>query len=159
MRYSGIRTVTGLVRPRTGWSDGGFPWLLLGGCLAGVWIGWFTAQGGRGELPAMGFWLSVVLYYPLLEEMLFRGLLQGELRQRWPGTRRHRAGLSVANGLVSVAFIAMHLLNHSPAWALAVGLPSLAFGYYRDRSGSILYPVILHSAWNGFFFLGRALSP
>jgi membrane protease YdiL (CAAX protease family) len=139
--------------------EGWLLWLLGVGCLAGLWIGWLSGDG-MVAAPYAGpwFWLSVMVYYPILEELLFRGALQGSL-WRWGCWSRHEwLRISGANLIASLAFVCVHLLHQAPAWALAVLAPSLAFGYFRDRSRSILYPIMMHAIWNGSFFLGRVLS-
>jgi len=101
-------------------------------------------------------WLTfalAALVYPVLEEMAFRGWIQGVLLpecyrvQQW-------AGLSVANVLTSLMFVGFHFLSHPPVWAVSVLLPSLTFGYFRDRYGIIGPSVALHVFYNfGFFWL------
>ena len=90
--------------------------------------------------------------YPLLEEWLFRGLLQPQLLTYRP-LRTQRLGLSGANLLTSLLFGATHLLAHSPLWAAAVIIPSLIFGAFRDRYQSIVPAIILHSFYNLGYFL------
>lgn len=97
-------------------------------------------------------WFSFVLLQPLLEELVFRGVLQGELLQ-W--TRGRRSGpFTRANWWTSAAFAAAHLLVQPPAWALATLVPSLVFGHLRDRLRSAWPAVLLH----GFYNLGFALA-
>jgi len=97
--------------------------------------------------------LLVGLVYPLLEEWLFRGFLQGWLREH-PTMRRSRLGISWANLLTSLLFVLFHLLRHPPVAALAVLAPSLIFGHLRDRQGSLLGPILLHAFYNiGYFWL------
>ena len=87
-----------------------------------------------------------VLVYPVLEELVFRGLVQGELRRRLPSSPA--TSVSLANLLTSILFVVTHLLYHPPLWAAAVFLPSLVFGYLRDRYGSLLPPILLHVFYN-----------
>lgn len=97
-------------------------------------------------------WLSFVLLQPVLEELVFRGVLQGELLQ-W--TRGRRSGpFTRANLWTSAAFAAAHFLVQPPAWALATFVPSLVFGHLRDRLRSAWPAVLLH----GFYNLGFALA-
>jgi len=99
------------------------------------------------------YFLAVALIYPILEEILFRGGLQPWLN-RHPRAAVGRYGISVANILTSVAFAAVHLLRHPPAWAAAMFLPSLVFGYFRDRHNSLMTPILLHVFYNtGYFWL------
>jgi membrane protease YdiL (CAAX protease family) len=101
---------------------------------------------------------SVVIWYPLWEELLFRGLLQGELIERgW--IRPWVFGLSGANILVSLLFTVFHLWSHSPIWAVLVFFPSLVFGYLRDRFDSTVPSILMHMWYNGGYFLFIGSSP
>ncbi|PIQ33066.1 MAG: CPBP family intramembrane metalloprotease [Zetaproteobacteria bacterium CG_4_9_14_3_um_filter_49_83] len=92
--------------------------------------------------------LMLAFVYPILEEMVFRGLLQGWMHeQRW-GARKY-CGITSANFLTSALFAMLHLWSHAPIWALAVLVPSLVFGYFRDRDeGALRLPMLLHCYYN-----------
>lgn len=110
------------------------------------------------QISSLGF-VSVVIWYPFWEELLFRGLLQGELIERgW--IRPWACGLSGANMFVSLLFTVFHLWSHSPIWAVLVFFPSLAFGYLRDRFGSAVPSILMHMWYNSgyFFFFGSSQS-
>lgn len=95
---------------------------------------------------------SVAVWYPFWEELLFRGLLQGELIERgW--IRLWVCGLSSANISVSLLFTAFHLWSHRPIWAVLVFFPSLVFGYLRDRFDSTVPSILMHMWYNGGYFL------
>ena len=97
--------------------------------------------------------LFVVLVYPLVEEWLFRGLLQGLLLER-PALQRKTAGLTLANLLTSLVFTGLHFIFHPPLAAAAVIIPSLIFGHFRDRHGSLHAPILLHMYYNlGYFWI------
>lgn len=109
-----------------------------------------------------GIWwllLQAVLLYPVLEEIVFRGALQGWLLQRpwlnqWRLNSRFGGLISIPNLLASVAFTALHFINQPPLWAALVFIPSLVFGWAREHSGGVLLPVFLHIWYNaGFYFL------
>ena len=91
--------------------------------------------------------LSLLIWQPFWEELMFRGILQGQLR-RLAWARQQWLGLSLANGLVAVGFAALHLRHHAPLLAAAIVLPALVFGWFRDRYDSILPGLVLHSAYN-----------
>lgn len=101
------------------------------------------------SLALWPFVLSV-LVYPAVEEWLFRGELQ-PLIARWRS--RCWGPLTLANVLTSVVFAALHLLFHPPLWAASVFLPSLVFGYFRERSGGLAAPIVLHATYNAAYFL------
>ncbi len=97
--------------------------------------------------------LWLILLYPVIEEWLFRGILQRQLL-KIHHTHRAILGFTLANGITSLLFVAAHLPNHSLYWALLVIFPSLLFGWFRDRYNSVLPGVILHCSYNlSYFFL------
>lgn len=97
------------------------------------------------------FWL--VLAYPLLEEIVFRGAVQGGLLRLKLG-RTGIAGFSLANLFTSLIFAGLHLFHHPALWALLVIAPSLVFGYFREKYGSLLPSITLHVFYNlGYFWL------
>jgi len=96
--------------------------------------------------------LAAVLWQPMVEELLFRGCLQGLLSIREWG-QRSLLGISNANILTSVVFVGAHLATHSLPWALSTVFPSLLFGVLRDRSGSVLPSITLHLVFNAGYFM------
>jgi membrane protease YdiL (CAAX protease family) len=116
----------------------------------GLWAGpWLRAPAG-----AWG-WFSLVLLMPLLEEGVFRGLLQGQLLRVTAvhGQPRRWGPISWANGLTTLAFVALHLPNQPMLWALAVAAPSLVLGHLRERLGSAWPAVGVHAFYNAGFAL------
>lgn len=123
-------------------------WLAL---LAGP-VFWVWRAGGMPELsitcPQL-LWLALVV--PVMEELAFRGGLQGMLTEifprRWWGQR-----LSLANLLTSLLFAAAHagVVAH---WSGGlVFIPSLAFGYFRDKYQRVAPAALLHGFYNAGFF-------
>jgi membrane protease YdiL (CAAX protease family) len=100
----------------------------------------------------LGWLVGFLIWQPLVEELLFRGVLQGQLRATRPG-RTHWAGITGANALTSALFVVAHAIWHAPAWALAVFVPSLVFGFMRDRHASVYPGLLLHCAFNGAYVL------
>jgi uncharacterized protein len=99
--------------------------------------------------------LALTVWHPIVEELLFRGAIQGQLlRHLW--ARVEWAGLSVANLATSAAFALAHLLYYAAPWAVAVFLPSLVFGHFRDRHRSVYPGIVLHAAYNGCFLAAAA---
>ncbi|HJV75992.1 MAG TPA: JDVT-CTERM system glutamic-type intramembrane protease [Noviherbaspirillum sp.] len=101
--------------------------------------------------------LSMVLLQPLVEELLFRGVIQGQLEKAsWA---RHRlAGLSVANFFTTLLFALAHLVHHAPLWAAGVIIPSLVFGHFRDRHRQVFPAFLLHAFYNGCYLLAGMVS-
>jgi hypothetical protein len=100
--------------------------------------------------------LSLVIWQPLIEEVLFRGIIQGQFAKREWG-KHSWLNISSANLVTSVLFVVMHMINSSPLFALTVFVPSLVFGYFRDYCNSIYPCIILHSAYNAMVFVGLIL--
>jgi len=137
---------------RPGWrwlADPRFGLALLAGCLF-----WLALAGLGQPAPVRGVaaLASLILLQPLLEELLFRGLLQGWLLA-WPWARRQLGGFTLANLVVTLLFTALHLISHPPLWAAGVLLPSLLYGYFRDRHDSVLPAIALHVFYNAGYFL------
>lgn len=97
--------------------------------------------------------LYLGLLYPVLEEVVFRGLLQGGLLAR-DALRRRWLGLSLANWATSLVFVGLHFIGHPPLAAAAVLPPALVFGHLRDRHGALCAPIVLHVYYNiGYFWI------
>jgi membrane protease YdiL (CAAX protease family) len=103
--------------------------------------------------------IGLLVVQPFLEELLFRGVIQGWLRDRSWG-RSRTIGVSAANLTTSILFVAAHLAAQPLQWAIAVVAPSLVFGYFRDRYDSVLPGLLLHIAFNAAFFTAPlAMTP
>jgi len=146
-----------------------------------VWgvMAWVFPSGGHAGwvLSDPGRYMMLALIYPVLEEVVFRGMLQGCLRRRSWGLQRF-GPLTVANVLTSLIFTALHFITHPPLAAALVFIPSLVFGYFRDRTsgdrtvedGTVVdrisvdrtdglgVPVILHCWYNAGYFLFFAVA-
>jgi membrane protease YdiL (CAAX protease family) len=95
----------------------------------------------------------LALAYPVVEELAFRGYVQGVILRTSAGSRSWR-GWSLANGATSVLFALAHVFAHAPLWAAAALFPSLVFGFFRDRYGRVLPSIGLHVWYNvGYFWL------
>lgn len=121
-----------------------------------VWAILSLLAGTRMYLPSGWVaWTSFVLVQPLAEELVFRGILQGQaLRLTTRDGKTLRVGpLTWANVLVTLAFVAIHLPAQPLVWALAVAVPSLVFGHLRERFASVWPAVVLHAVYNAGFGL------
>jgi membrane protease YdiL (CAAX protease family) len=100
-------------------------------------------------------YLLPVVVYPVAEEIVFRGLIQ-ELLQEYLGGGR-LGPLTVANLLTSCLFTGLHFIYHPPLWAALVFFPSLVFGLFKERTGALAAPIVLHVFYNaGFIWLFSA---
>ena len=95
--------------------------------------------------------MLLVLVYPVLEELSFRGVIQGMLFQQWGS--KGLGLLSFANIATSFIFVLFHLYSHSLVWAMAIMMPSLIFGYFRDKYRSVIPALLLHIFYNSGYFL------
>jgi membrane protease YdiL (CAAX protease family) len=101
--------------------------------------------------------LSLIIWQPLIEEILFRGIIQGQFARREWG-KRSWLSISSANAVTSILFAASHMLHSSPLFALTVIAPSLVFGYFRDYCNSVYPCIIIHSSYNAMVFAGLILN-
>ena len=125
----------------------------LGGLfLALVQIALPDLLGSQYKDYGAAFIVSFVLWQPLIEELLFRGLLQGLLLKSQSGSRQF-CGITLANLICTIIFVVTHLVHQPWLWALAVFLPSLIFGYVRDRNNCVYPAVTLHVLFNAGFLV------
>lgn len=148
----------GLQRPDPGW----WAWLrdphaalaLL--AAVPVWLGLALWVGSSMRHPTgLWAWTSFLLVQPVLEELVFRGMLQGQaLRLSTRQGQPLRLGpVTLANVLVTLGFVALHLRAQPLAWALAVAGPSLVLGHLRERFGSVWPAMLVHAVYNAGFGL------
>ncbi len=135
-----------------------FDWLLGVAFLAAPFYWWlltlFVNSAAESSTDAKRL-LLLVIVYPILEEIVFRGALQGWLRRKSWGLR-HRSGVTIANILTSIVFAAFHLMRRPNIWSAGVILPGLVFGFFRDRYGNLYAPMALHIFYNsGLIWLSR----
>lgn len=123
---------------------GGGVWFVL------WWLGLAQPMTTDEILSFQFLWLAVG--QPLVEELLFRGFLQGQLIQYAWG-RQSWGGVTMANGLTSLLFMLGHWWFHPPFWAMAVLVPALVFGYFRDRYACVYPAIVLHMIYNAGYFL------
>jgi hypothetical protein len=89
--------------------------------------------------------LLLAVLAPLVEELVFRGLLYGWLAGRW--------GKNVGWIVSSLAFAAAHT---EPAHIVLVLPLGLLFGWLRKRTDSLLPSVVAHIANNGLALVAAA---
>lgn len=144
---AGLRATLGLVRPRGALADG-HVLAALAAAVPVVLLLRLLLPGPHGP-PAADPWVLVGLlcFQPAIEELCFRGLLQGALLRTVLG-RARAWGLSGANALTGVLFLVAHLAGHTPWQAAAVLVPSLVLGHLRERSGSVFPSLAVHAFYN-----------
>ncbi|HEY9135259.1 MAG TPA: JDVT-CTERM system glutamic-type intramembrane protease [Pseudomonadales bacterium] len=106
----------------------------------------------RGWLLAAPLWyLKLVLLYPVLEELVFRGLVQSEIFRFLKNIKL--GPISLANISASAVFSGFHLLNHGAVWAALVFIPSLLFGHLKEKYHSLKQPIFIHVYFNAGYFI------
>lgn len=127
-------------------------------CAFAAWYYTYTvAFDVARPLHASDRFFILVVAYPLMEEVIFRGALQGWLLD-FAWARRRIVFISLANIITSLVFTGLHGFSHPAVMAALVFFPSIVFGFFRDRTGSIAAPVILHSSYNLAYFWLFGLS-
>lgn len=109
------------------------------------------ASAPQGGWPALMAFL-VVFAVPVLEEVMYRGLLQ-----------RAIAGLDLGRGAAiagaSAIFVLMHLGTVSPHALPALFLLSLGLGWAYERTGRLIAPITMHVLFNALnLVLSRLVS-
>ena len=97
------------------------------------------------------FFVMSILLQPIIEEISFRGWIQGFLLGRDIGNHRWWL-ISSANVITTLLFGVIHLVYHTPIWAFLVTLPSLLYGYFRERFDSVIPAIVLHIFYNLTYF-------
>ena len=114
-----------------------------------VWI-YFSDMKDINYLSANEI-LMLLILFPITEELFFRGITQPIIHKKFSKTWH---SISAANVLTSLLFSFSHLFNHNPFWALSTFLPSMIFGWSKDRYNTLLAPLMLHCYYNaGWFYL------
>jgi uncharacterized protein len=106
----------------------------------------FEIVQGPGQLGISLLLLAVLA--PLVEELVFRGLLYGWIAGRW----NSRAAWLIS----SILFAAAHM---EPAHVILVLPLGLLFGWLRRRTDSLLPSLFAHIVNNGFALLAAVYLP
>lgn len=128
--------------------------------MAALFAGWLVIWLAHDWYPVFSerlsfHWqvlISLVLWQPLLEELLFRGIVQGQFR-KFDWGQHQFFKITIANGLTSLLFVGVHMINSLPSWSLSIFIPSLLFGYFRDTFNSIYPAFALHSTYNAMVII------
>ncbi len=116
-----------------------------------IWI-YFSDMKGINYLSSNEV-LMLLILFPITEELFFRGIIQPIIHKKFSKTWH---SISAANFLTSLLFSFSHLFNHNPFWALSTFLPSMIFGWSKDRYNTLLAPLMLHCYYNaGWFYLAN----
>ncbi|MEO0964730.1 MAG: JDVT-CTERM system glutamic-type intramembrane protease [Planctomycetota bacterium] len=95
----------------------------------------------------LGFVVSAVVLAPVLEELLFRGLLQTTLLNlARPMPAAPRRWLAI--GVTTVVFVLAHGGVASPHALPALTVLSITLGYQYERTRSLITPIACHAGFN-----------
>ena len=97
-----------------------------------------TSPEGTAGWVIMGLFL--VVGAPFVEELLFRGLIQGAFTRR--------VGATPAIFITAVVFSFAHVLNEGPVAPLVLFPAALVLGYLKNRYGRLAPGMIAHSTFN-----------
>ena len=92
-----------------------------------------------------------VLAAPIIEEVLYRGLIQSAFRQAG-------AGPWTSIVITSLMFAIMHWTVAEPHAVVSLFFLSLGFGWAYERTNSLLAPIVLHVLFNALN-IGFVLLP
>lgn len=118
------------------------------------WLGWVVPQYGHELLVTLsrsesgwvtlGLIASAVLVAPVLEEAVFRGLVQTVLLETFGASWRWR--------IVTFSAATFALVHTGQAWQSLPGLwvLGMVLGWLYERTGSLLPGVIVHGAFNAW---------
>ncbi len=109
-------------------------------------IGFNSLTGGTDRVIAF---LTVVVLAPIAEEILFRGFLYGELREKFAGIFSKSIGVAAAIFLTSVAFGLIHFQWNVGVTVFAM---SVAMCVLREITGTIYAGILLHMLKNALAF-------
>ncbi|MEH6823954.1 MAG: JDVT-CTERM system glutamic-type intramembrane protease [Motiliproteus sp.] len=119
--------------------------------LTSILFGVFTWQPSL-KVVTTSFFIESALIYPVLEELFFRGWLQGKLKSYAWGAYR-LWGISVANLVAALSFALLHLQSQPALWAVLIIFPGLIFGSLKDRYNTVVPSVLMHVYYNAGFFI------
>jgi hypothetical protein len=101
-----------------------------------------TPSGTAGWVVVISL---AVVGAPIVEELFFRGLLQGAFTRR--------IGAVPALFVTAIIFSFAHVLNEGPLAPLVLFPAAVVLGYLRYRTGKLAAGMVAHAAFNASLFL------
>ena len=119
----------------------------------------FSAATNYGHKPASGSWLILalpIIYLLLvpLQELMYRGLLQGSIEEFLTGKHRTRLAIFVANFIFSMTHLHVALLL-----AVMVFPPGLFWGWLYARHRTLIGVTVSHLLAGGWVFFVVGINP
>ncbi len=87
----------------------------------------------------VAIWAGAVVLAPVMEELFFRGLVQTYLGEVLRGRWRAVLGSAAAFGLVH---------SFQPQATVALAFLGVLLGFVYERTGSLVWPILIHAAFN-----------
>jgi CAAX protease family protein len=131
--------------------------------LIGVAMSTWGSMFPKGEFDP-GLLLYMAILPGLNEELVYRGILPACLEKPFGKTWRvASANLGWSSVIPTLLFALLHGLWFDSGFTLHLDLfpirnaliSGLIFAWLRERTGSLLMPVLAHGVWDFFFFLPR----
>ena len=94
-------------------------------------------------LPSVNFYILTLIGAPIIEEILFRGILQKYLI----GILKKKSPL-IAIALTSIAFSLIHWESQLLKDSVLLLLVGFLFGYIYYKTNKIIIPMTAHACWN-----------
>jgi membrane protease YdiL (CAAX protease family) len=135
-----------------------FPLFLFSwGVLVKYGLGWRFQTELPSGMPNLILWQLLGVALP--EEVFFRGWLQDRLTQLLPPRRRlYHANVGPALFLTAALFALAHYLVIPKLHQLLVFFPGVLFGVLRERSQSLLAPILAHALANISFLSAQGMA-
>jgi membrane protease YdiL (CAAX protease family) len=93
----------------------------------------------------------LLVWAPVVEEVLLRLGLQERLLDRWAWTAVQ------ANAAVALLSGVSHALLRGEAWLLLTALPAWLIGWQFTRSRKLVHCVLMHASFNGLWIVALSL--
>ena len=116
-----------------------------------IFLKLFGTLLSKNQLNSSVIFYSVIMF-PIIEELTFRGILLEAFNYIFKNKKLFTQ-ISVANIATSILFAVMHTINYPLYWALLTFIPSLIFGYFKERFDSVIPSIFLHSYYNLIFLV------
>lgn len=109
-----------------------------------------AAAASSSSVIALFYMFASLLIIAPCEETLFRGIIQGRLRETFSAP----TAISVAALIFATVHI-IALIGDPTSQLIAVAvltIPSFGFGIVYEYTGNLVVPVLTHGLWNAFLF-------
>ncbi|GAB2197221.1 hypothetical protein MAH4_11450 [Sessilibacter sp. MAH4] len=120
--------------------------------ILGLWCWYLGVIPTFNRLDSLRTVVLAGVFYPICEEIIFRGLIQQELLKLKTLNKNclpfNARSLTLANVITSIVFAFMHVLYFQSVGAFVVVIPSLIFGGCFEVRKKLLLPILVHGIYN-----------